>query len=500
LNAQAEIQARITAGETRGAPEKQLELERKKLAANKLISDSLALATTGPAEDLGNNLIKAMEALRTSGILTKDLEAGLTDLLETTGLRAQAEQQNTEKVKEQIEKAKKQAELADAIINKRIELRKIEDAATKALNDEIALLLMKKQFGEDSNAVRNLEAQIARETYEEDLKRKQLEPGIVEGLMRQYDVAVRLKEEMRSSAEAAKNMMDFLNRLVERNQPIKPPKKPKGPKGKEDPAIKMLQEIERRKVLIGLTEEQAKRQELLYQTEDKLGKFREKYGNDFVNNIVNQTMALDEQQKVLDKARAQQKEIADVISSSFGDAFMSIVDGTSSVKDAFKSMASYIIKELFRILVVQQMVNALAGALTGTSAAPTSVPAPLPRPTVNANGNAFYGGNVIPFAKGGVVGSPMMFPMAGGKTGLMGEAGPEAIMPLKRGKGGKLGVSVEGNTGSVNVTNNINVSGGADPAAIRMEVAKLMPQITSATKNAVIDARKRGGQMKAAFG
>jgi hypothetical protein len=498
IDAQAEIQARITAGERKGAPEDQLELERKKLAANKLISDSLALATRGPAEDLGNNLIKAMEALRTSGILTKDLEAGLTDLLETTGLRAQAEQQNTEKVEEQIEKAKKQAELADAIIDKRIELRKIEDAATKALNDEIALSLMKKQFGEDSNAVRLLEAQIARETYEADKLREGLEPGIVEGLMRQYDVAVRLKEEMRSSAEEAKNMMDFLNRLVERNQPIKTPKKPKGPKGPEDPTPKMLQEIERRKVLIGLTEEQAKRQELVYQIEDKLGKFREKYGNDFVNNIVNQTMALDEQQKVLDKARAQQEEIAGVISSSFGDAFMSIVDGTSSVKDAFKSMASYIIKELFRIIVVQQMVNALAGALTGTSAAPTSVPAPPPRPF--ANGNAFYGGNVIPFAKGGVVGSPMMFPMAGGKTGLMGEAGPEAIMPLKRGKGGKLGVSVEGNTGSVNVTNNINVSGGADPAAIRMEVAKLMPQITSATKNAVIDARKRGGQMKAAFG
>jgi hypothetical protein len=74
---------------------------------------------------------------------------------------------------------------------------------------------------------------------------------------------------------------------------------------KKTQLIKMLEEIKRRKVLIGLTEEQAKRQELVYQTEDKLGKFREKYGNDFINNIVNQTMALDEQQKVLDEARAQ---------------------------------------------------------------------------------------------------------------------------------------------------------------------------------------------------
>jgi hypothetical protein len=109
------------------------------------------------------------------------------------------------------------------------------------------------------------------------------------------------------------------------------------------------------------------------------------------------------------------------------------------------------------------------------------------------------GGLAQAYANGGVVGGPTYFPMAGGKTGLMGEAGPEAIMPLKRGKNGKLGVSVEGSSGSVNVVNNINVTGGSDPAAIRAEVAKLMPQITSATKSAVIDARRRGGQMKAAF-
>jgi hypothetical protein len=368
------------------------------------------------------------------------------------------------------------------------------DAAAKALNDEIALLSLKKQFGEDSNAVRLLEAQIARETYEADKLREGLSPDIVEGLMRQYDVAAMLREEMRSSAEAAKNMMDFLNRLVERNQPIKPPKKK--PKGPEDPAPKMLEEIKRRKVLIGLTEEQAKRQELLYQTEDKLGTFRNKYGQDFINNIVNQTMALDEQQKVLDEARAQQEEIAGVISSSFGDAFTSIVDGTSSVKDAFRNMASYVVKELFRIIVVQQMVNALAGALTGTSAAPTSVPAPPPRPF--ANGGALYGGNVIPFAKGGVVGSPMMFPMAGGNTGLMGEAGPEAIMPLKRGKGGKLGVVAE-NSGNVVINQSFNFSANGDES-VKKIIAQAAPQIAQMTKTSIINDRRRGGSTLAAFG
>jgi lambda family phage tail tape measure protein len=65
-----------------------------------------------------------------------------------------------------------------------------------------------------------------------------------------------------------------------------------------------------------------------------------------------------------------------------------------------------------------------------------------------ANGGVFAGGKVTAFANGGVVGGPTLFPMANG-MGLMGEAGPEAIMPLKRGKDGKLGVASEGGSGQV---------------------------------------------------
>ncbi|MCF6443483.1 phage tail tape measure protein [Nereida sp. MMG025] len=60
-----------------------------------------------------------------------------------------------------------------------------------------------------------------------------------------------------------------------------------------------------------------------------------------------------------------------------------------------------------------------------------------------AKGGAFSQGRVQPFAKGGVVAAPTTFPMRGG-TGLMGEAGPEAIMPLTRGPDGSLGVKAQG--------------------------------------------------------
>lgn len=69
----------------------------------------------------------------------------------------------------------------------------------------------------------------------------------------------------------------------------------------------------------------------------------------------------------------------------------------------------------------------------------------------SATGNVFARGSVIPFASGGVFGSPTLFPMAGGKTGLLGEAGPEAIMPLKRMPGGKLGIAAQG-AGGGNMT------------------------------------------------
>jgi phage-related minor tail protein len=50
-------------------------------------------------------------------------------------------------------------------------------------------------------------------------------------------------------------------------------------------------------------------------------------------------------------------------------------------------------------------------------------------------------GSVTPFADGGVVRAPSFFPMGGGDLGLMGEAGAEAILPLRRGPDGALGVA-----------------------------------------------------------
>jgi phage-related minor tail protein len=71
-----------------------------------------------------------------------------------------------------------------------------------------------------------------------------------------------------------------------------------------------------------------------------------------------------------------------------------------------------------------------------------------------AKGAAFGAGRVAAFARGGVVDGPTQFPMRGG-VGLMGEAGPEAIVPLARGADGRLGIR-GGGGGAVHVTMNIS--------------------------------------------
>ena len=89
-----------------------------------------------------------------------------------------------------------------------------------------------------------------------------------------------------------------------------------------------------------------------------------------------------------------------------------------------------------------------------------------------ADGGGFAQGRVMPFASGGVVSGPVSFPMRGG-IGLMGEAGPEAIMPLARGADGKLGVR-GGGGGTVNVVMNISTPDVAGFSRSRGQIAAQM--------------------------
>ncbi|WP_210527519.1 phage tail tape measure protein [Rubellimicrobium arenae] len=94
-----------------------------------------------------------------------------------------------------------------------------------------------------------------------------------------------------------------------------------------------------------------------------------------------------------------------------------------------------------------------------------------------ASGAPFSQGRVMPFARGGVISQATPFPMRGA-TGLMGEAGPEAIMPLTRGADGRLGVRAEGGSRGPQVTINISTPDVAgfrrSQGQIAAEMARLL--------------------------
>lgn len=84
-------------------------------------------------------------------------------------------------------------------------------------------------------------------------------------------------------------------------------------------------------------------------------------------------------------------------------------------------------------------------------------------------------GGVTPFAKGGVVASPTYFGSSGG-MGLMGEAGAEAILPLKRGPDGSLGVAA-GGSGAAQIVFNVTAQ---DAASFRKSEGQIAAMLTRA--------------------
>ena len=134
------------------------------------------------------------------------------------------------------------------------------------------------------------------------------------------------------------------------------------------------------------------------------------------------------------------------ISGGLRKAFDGLVFDGMKLNDALKSVANTIVDTVYSI-AIKPVTGALGGLLAQGVAGVMGAGMPF------ANGGAFSQGKVMPFAKGGIVGSPTTFPMRGGR-GLMGEAGPEAIMPLARGPDGRLGVQAGGGR-AVNVVMNI---------------------------------------------
>lgn len=159
------------------------------------------------------------------------------------------------------------------------------------------------------------------------------------------------------------------------------------------------------------------------------------------------------------------------VKNSMESAFMSMIDGTSSASDAFKSMASSIIKELYRVLVVKKITGFITGAIEGL-----------------AGGGASVGGGGK--ASGG--------PVKAGQSYMTGEHGRELFVPQVNGRvlsAAQTNNAAAGGGGGVTVIQNNTFGSGVS----RSEVNAMLPKIVEATKAAVVDAKLRGGSYGRSF-
>lgn len=159
-----------------------------------------------------------------------------------------------------------------------------------------------------------------------------------------------------------------------------------------------------------------------------------------------------------------------------------LVEFVNTGKMDFKGFALSIIKDIEMMIAKQLMFNAIKSATAGTSFA-----------GMFANGAAFDKGNVMAFASGGVVNTPTVFPMANG-SGLMGEAGPEAVMPLQRTSDGRLGVATTGGgKGDGVAIGNINITiQRSDKTTDQEQAALIANEIKKISKKEIADARRSG--------
>jgi hypothetical protein len=287
----------------------------------------------------------------------------------------------------------------------------------------------------------------------------------------------------------------------------------------QDLRTQLLREQAIRKELLGLSGEELRIREVYYDLVNRLGDAQANYTEDQITGIAR---LIAEQSRLNDETERQQR-LSEQIGDTLGNLFISAIGGANAFKSALagvlRNLASMLANNAFRALMAPggpgsgatTMLGALFGALTGAA---TGGAAPVP----SAKGNVFSGGavtpfangavianfnrapgaNVVPFANGGVVGSPTLFPMRGGQTGLMGEAGPEAIMPLRRGRDGKLGVASKPQEVQVDVRVHMDADGNWQASVERIAdkrvqraAPSLVRQSVSATYAASTERRMR---------
>tara|TARA_Y100000015_G_scaffold27809_1_gene27013 strand:+ start:2449 stop:4113 length:1665 start_codon:yes stop_codon:yes gene_type:complete len=209
---------------------------------------------------------------------------------------------------------------------------------------------------------------------------------------------------------------------------------------------------------------------------DKMNAARNSKGTGFTPIKAKDVKEATEELKLMNKALEDLDSMASTLESAFEDVFMSAIDGSKSFKDTLKASAQAIIRELYRILVVQRLVNSTMSFL--------GIGAPVPNFSPRVPTTAF--------ASGGY--------MQAGQAAVVGEHGREIFVPSSAGRVLSVGQAQSAISGGDGVTINqtINVTTGVQQT-VRNEIKTMLPQIAESAKAAVVDSKRRGGSYGRAF-
>lgn len=266
---------------------------------------------------------------------------------------------------------------------------------------------------------------------------------------------------------------------------------------KEDEALDALEEAERK----------AKQSRLDQLTSGTEIKKTEKMLSDIVflnqafeDGIISGDLYAQSIQKITG-ASAQAGESFNILERAGETAFKGLEDSLVALatggKFSFTSFIQSMLADLARLIIQLKVVKPLIEMLAGQSGSGGALGfiGGIAKGLLSANGNAFGSTGVLKSAKGNVFDSPTLHGYKGG-IGMLGEAGPEAILPLKRNSSGQLGVMMSGGGGGMQQINHItvNVEGGntnaETGAAVSQEILKTMRGIA---RQEISNSRRVGG-------
>jgi len=185
-------------------------------------------------------------------------------------------------------------------------------------------------------------------------------------------------------------------------------------------------------------------------------------------------------QSYLNSIKDVNKQIQDATVAAFKGMEDALVNFVMTGKLNFADLTRSILADIARIAIRQAIIAPIVGAIFPGLG------------SVSAKGNVFDKG-IKEYAKGGIVTKPTMFAYGSGGTGrfgLMGEAGAEAILPLKRGRSGNLGVEASGS--ATNIVVNVDAS-GSSVEGNEAEGKALGLALSSAIQSELLKQKRPGG-------